>query len=157
MHCIIYKIINIVEFFDMVLKWIVKQKSFSRIDVLNLAQMIRSQWEFTQTLSFTEQNEFLYGLNVQRYVTSNPYFTEQLLQDPDVDLEWWGLYRRDSGMSVIEMDDELDAITFIHMEHPVILPSGQKVDRSTYQLLLQNDGKDPFTREDLEPLSEMEQ
>ena len=153
----IYKIINIVEFFDMVLKWIVKQKSFSRIDVLNLAQMIRSQWEFTQTLSFTEQNEFLYGLNVQRYVTSNPYFTEQLLQDPDVDLEWWGLYRRDSGMSVIEMDDELDAITFIHMEHPVILPSGQKVDRSTYQLLLQNDGKDPFTREDLEPLSEMEQ
>ena len=149
----ISKIINIVDFFEMVLKWVVKQRTFSRIDVLNLAQMIRKQWEFTQKLSFTEQNEFLYGLNVQRYVTSNPYFTEHLLQDPDVDLEWWGLYRREKE----QMDTELDSITFIHMEHPILLPSGQKVDRSTYQLLLQNDGKDPFTREDLPPLSEMEQ
>lgn len=151
----IAKIHNNVEFFEMVLRWVVKQKSFSRIDVLNVVQMIRTQWEFMKKLSFTEQNEFIYELNVQRYVMSNPYIAEQMLQDPDVDLEWWGLYRREQ--ETIEMDTELDAITFIQMEHPVSLPSGQKVDRSTYQLLLQNDGKDPFTREDLEPLSEMEQ
>jgi hypothetical protein len=37
-----------------------------------------------------------------------------------------------------------DAITKIRIEDPVRLPSGQYVDRSTYHILRQTTGKDPF-------------
>lgn len=81
----------------------------------------------------------------------NPAWTVPLSTSnlDDAILRTWGLRALSSQEAAddgVGDDDEsnIDIITKLPIETPVRLPSGHVVDESTYQILKQTTGKDPF-------------
>lgn len=112
--------------------------------MLELEEAIRTLWLELQGLDETERIPSLPGTTtVATLLRSHaPWNVPLIVSELDpAHKEWWGV--KDC---VIEKNEEvnMDAVTQLPIEDPVCLPSGQYVDRSTYDILRQTTGKDPF-------------
>ena len=144
MCCLVHWIQNLVE---------IKQMSF-----LQLEEAVRECWNVMQDhYSYIEKTPDFQRLNIQASLRNNPVWSRAIIshlyQNKSL-IDWWQLCADSDEEEDDDSDDEetLDAITRIRMENPVRLPSGSMVDRTTYTMLLQTSGKDPFTMVDLPSL-----
>lgn len=138
------------EYLEQVIVWIQGLHNIPMLSVLELEESIRTLWQELQGLDATErisswsQTPSIFTL-LRNHV---PWIVPLIVSDLDESKkQWWGIQgiKRELVTDVME-----DAITNIPIEDPVCLPSGQYVDRSTYQILRQTTGKDPFNMASLD-------
>lgn len=135
------------------LEWLSRVQFLPLFSVLELEEVLRTFWDVLSKLELTERIPELYNItSPMQLLAKNPAWIVPLRTSElsDEILSWWGIQK-------IETDDDvespsspnIDIITKLPIEDPVTLPSGHVVDRSTYTILLQSSGKDPFNMEPL--------
>lgn len=135
--------ITLQEYFYQVIEWLSRQSYIPLLSAISLEEAIRTFWKELQGLDETEQIA-----DIQKPWSPFP----QLLRNPawviplstseldDAILRIWGIQNLSSQQS----SEDVDIITQLPIENPVRLPSGHVVDESTYTILRQTTGKDPF-------------
>ena len=145
------------DFLCCLVNWIEKIDTIPQLSFFQLEETLRECWNMMQShYNYIEKTPEFCKLNIQATLMKNPIWSRNIIVNMDQKLdilEWWKLHSEDYRESDEDEDETLDAITRMRMESPVRLPSGSMVDRSTYIMLLQTSGKDPFTMVDLPSLS----